>query len=239
MGVQSIKINNKTEVLVASTIPDDVIEGPVYATNWFNLNRPWLYNVYAKLAFSHVVKVGARVLFKGAVTEVLLSDEILNREQLLIVRYPSPQKFLGMLSSKLFLLKSILRLKSVRDFTFGFGRREDGGAEPAKSVSRYSGDKNYMLHLFTSKSNINIDRSFTGSEKVRELKVFYFGKTVANIGRRDSSGKTTLNPFPVDGVIVWEADDALELKTWLTSHDYQDFLKSNDTNGAYLLRRVL
>jgi hypothetical protein len=132
-----------------------------------------------------------------------------------------------------------LRIKSVRDFTFGFARREDHGAEPPATVTRYSGNKKYMVHLFTSVRKYNIEGLFSELKSAVSPDVFYFGKTVANIERRSSSGGINRSPFPVDGLIIWEADDLSQLKSMLTSDDYQDFLGSNDTNGVYVVRRVL
>jgi len=239
MGELSIRINEKTEVLISPVVAGDMIEGPIYATNWFNLKRPWLYKAYAKLAYPHVVKAGGMVLFKGAVTEIVVSDEKLDREQVLIVRYPSQQKFLNMLTGKLFLMKSILRLKSVKDFAFGFAAREDNGAEPTSAIRHYTGNKKYMVHLFTSSNKTNINELSSLSKSEEGPEIFYFGKTAAHIARRDSSGKIAQSPFPIDGLVIWEAGDISELKGLLDSPEYQDYFKSNNTNGAYVVRRIL
>ncbi len=239
MGDLAVKINSKTEVIISPASEVELQEKPLFAINWFNLKRPWLYNIYAKAAFPHVVKAGGKVLFKAVVEESLSSASKLDRKNLLIVGYPSPGAFLSMLTSKMFLLKSILRLKSVEDFIFGFTARKDNGDEPRTRVTPFKGKNKYMVHLFTSENKTEISQLLPPAGSVQNLRVFYFGTTVARIGRRDVKGKITSGPFPIDGIIVWEAGEVSEFRQLLTTQPYQEFQKSNNTNGIYLVRRIL
>jgi len=233
-----VRINKNTEVII-SPEPGESLETPIYAINWFNLNRPWLYNLYSKVAYPHVVKVGGKVLLKAVVTDQLVSEPVFNRTNLLIVRYPSAQAFLSMLSSKLFLLKSILRIKSVKDFIFGFTKRIDEGEEPGSLVNPYPGKSKYMVHVFTTGNKPEISQLIPSVGSISNLQVFYYGITVARIGRRDINGTNTPGPFPVDGIIVWEAGEVSEFQQLMATPTYQEFQNSNQTNGIYLLKRIL
>ncbi len=235
----AVKINSKTEVIISPANRGAGIEGPVFAVNWFNLKRPWLYNLYAKLAFPHVLKAGGKVLFKAVVKEPLLSFKELDRGNLLIVGYPSPGAFLSMLSSKLFLLKSVLRVKSVEDFIFGFTTRKDEGEEPRTRVTPYTGKNKYMVHIFTSGIKAEISQLLPPAGSIRNLQVYFYGVTVARVGRRDAEGSITHGPFPMDGIIIWEAGEVSEFQQLMATPSYQEFQKSNNTNGIYLLKRIL
>ncbi len=57
-----------TKSISIEVIPVDgskEINERVWAINWFNFKRKWLYNLYNLLASKYVVQVGGQLLFNG------------------------------------------------------------------------------------------------------------------------------------------------------------------------------
>ena len=110
----------------ASLLKDDE---PVYAINWFNTRSALVYDFYNFLAVRSVRKIGGGPFIKCKLEKTLIDDDTLRRDVLLIVKYPSLVNFRRMLESTMFQLVSLLRTAAVSDFTFGFTKRQDGGAD--------------------------------------------------------------------------------------------------------------
>ena len=97
---------------------EPALAAPLVAINWFDTRYAPLYHLYNALAARHVRRIGARPLFKAELRETLAGDACLARRFLLIVRYPCGERFLDLLSSRRFQLLSLLRIMTVRRFSF-------------------------------------------------------------------------------------------------------------------------
>lgn len=235
MSQKSYRINSKTTIHISGSDDQSKLEKPLYAINWFNTKSKNLYNLYGALAFPHVKKVGGEVVFKGKVIESLNGNESLKRESLLIVKYPSADSFLGLFAQKLFLIKSLLRVKAVKDFVFGFVRMSNGTAQSTQHPKKYSGDKNYLVHIIKGQAEEDI----SNAEYRAGINLFFDGQKTAYIGRTSDGGKIKNGPFFIDRITIWEADEKEDLKSWVNSTEFSSRQSNNIDQGIYLIDRLL
>ncbi len=114
------KIAKDRTVIIKAVSPQISLKEPLYAVNWFDTKSKILYNLYNLLASKSVYKVGGKAIFKGIVLEKIQGKQEDHREMLLIVKYPSAYSFKSLIDSLYFKLVSILRIKAVLNFNFGF-----------------------------------------------------------------------------------------------------------------------
>ena len=237
--VITCEINSKISISI-SAIDDSVdLDQQLYAINWFNLKRSWLYELYSKLAYPHVIKVGGSPLFKGKLIEKLEGENSYDREVLLIVGYLNADSFLKMVSNKWFQIKSFLRLKAVREFNFGFARRIDNKQQPEASTP-YRGNKVYLIHVMQDMTD---DKPLFNNDllelKTKEGTLFFSGKKAAVIGQTRKGGKLKNNPFFVERLLVWEGEDAKQLKQFVKSPEYLQIKSMSGKNNLYLFDRLV
>ena len=65
----------------------------------------------------------------------------------------------------------------------------------------------------------------------------FYGVKTAMIGRSKEEGEVHDNPFFIDGIVVWEANEIQALKQLIFSPGYQQF-KEPFRNQIYLFHRV-
>jgi uncharacterized protein (DUF1330 family) len=235
MITKSFRISDKATIHISASDKQSDLNQPLYAINWFNTKSKKLYNLYGALAFPHVKKVGGEVVFKGKVTRALSGDESLKRESLLIVKYPSADGFLDLFSQKLFLIKSLLRVKVVKDFVFGFVRMAGGKVQSTQNTKKYNGNKSYLLHILKGHS----ENKFSNIEYPEDINLFFDGRKAAYIGRSSDGGEVKNGPFFIDRIVIWEGDENSALKNWVESDNYPFKIKPEIDNGNYLLKRLI
>ena len=235
---KALAITKSMTLKVKATGMLNSLEGKVWAVNWLNLKRPWLYDLYGKLAFIHVAKAGAKLFFKGNVIEKLEGEDMYDRELLLIVRYPSVDGFLNMLSNKWFQLKSILRINAIKRFVFGFVKQEGGSGQALKRPVNYEGSNCYMVHIFQTDPVYADDKTFQALIDSEQPELYFQGTQKAKV-IRVQKGKEQEGPFFIDGILIWEAADQKTLKDWANSEAYEAFKKLNQSNNLYLLDRTI
>jgi len=235
MNQKSYRINSKTSIHITGSIDQSDLDQPLYAINWFNTKSKRLYNLYGALAFPHVKKVGGEVVFKGKVREILSGDNSLKRETLLIVKYPSADGFLGLFSQKLFLLKSLLRVKAVKDFVFGFVKLAGGTAQSTQKPEKYNGDKSYLVHIL--KGHFKEDHSNT--DYPEGINLFFDGQKTAYVGRSSDDAEIKNGPFFIDRILIWEGENKDELKSWFKNNEFPIKQTNNIDQGIYLIDRLL
>jgi len=235
MQQKSFRISNKTTIHISTSGKQSDLEQPLYAINWFNTKSKKLYNLYAALAFSHVKKVGGEVVFKGKVKELLSGDKSLKRESLLIVKYPSADGFLALFSQKMFLIKSLLRVKAVKDFVFGFVKMTAGLVQPMQQPKKYTGNKSYLVHIVKEQSKAD----FLTDNLPEGANLFFDGLKTATVGRSENEEKVKQGPFFIERIIIWEGEDHVALESWINSKSYP--LKQDDfkNHGIYFVTRLL
>ena len=235
MNQKSYRINSKTTIHISGSDNQNDLDQPLYAVNWFNTKSKRLYNLYGALAFPHVKKVGGEVVFKGKINKTLSGDNSLIRESLLIVKYPSADSFLGLFSQKLFLLKSLLRVKAVKDFVFGFVKMTEGTARSTQKPEKYNGDKSYLVHILKGQANEDI----SNTNYPEGINLFFGGQKTAYVGRSSDNGELKNGTFFIDRILIWEGDDKDELKTWFKTTEFPIKQINNIDHGIYLIDRLL
>ena len=103
-----------------------LLNGPLFAINWFDTRIAAIYHLYNLLAGPRAFKVGAKALFKGKVEDTIYGNPKLQRSYLLIVNYPSANNFLDLASDKIFQIFSVLRIAAVKRFSFILQQRHHG-----------------------------------------------------------------------------------------------------------------
>ncbi len=240
MNRQIAVLNKKTSVAITAESDQIDLESPIWAINWFNLKRKKLYTLYNVMVFPHLKKVGGRAHFKGYVKEKLEGTETFDRQMLLIVKYPTASAFLKMITNKLFLLKSMLRLKSVSRFIFGFTKRIGEHPTPPEKPARYVGKNHYLAHLFQGK-NIGEDeiRLLTPLLSQYNLVNYFSGIKAASLSRIDQGGKEQVQPFFVDGLFLLEAPEKASFEMFLKDPIYLAFKDKCTENNLYYVKRVI
>lgn len=240
MNRKTVAINKKISVAITAESDQFDLESSIWAINWFNLKRRKLYTFYNLLVFPHLKKVGGRAHFKGYIKEKLEGTEDFDRQMLLIVKYPTASAFLKMIANRLFLLKSILRLKSVSKFIFGFTKRIGDHPVPAEKPARYIGKNYYLAHLFQGKSIGEDDiKLLTPIFSQYNLVNYFSGLKAATLSRVDQGGKEQVQPFFVDGLLLLEASDKASLDLFLKDSIYRAFIEKCSENNLYFVKRVI
>ncbi|MEQ9425826.1 MAG: hypothetical protein RJQ09_15480 [Cyclobacteriaceae bacterium] len=240
-SLRTVQLNKKTRVSIVPAAPNIDLDSDLYAINWFDLRRPWLYDLYNKLAFPHVKKVGGQVHFKGLVKEKIKGPKEFDREMLLIVKYPNAKGFLQMLQDKIFLMKSILRLNAVQYFTFGFCKRMDNGPAPLKFPKAFNGNRSYLLHHF--QSNISASEYLYKIAPIIDntsgIKLYFSGFKAALIGTERSGNKLKTQPFIMDGLILIEGEDDAQLTNFTHNEDFKQLATDLNSFNNYIFERIV
>jgi uncharacterized protein (DUF1330 family) len=233
--VKSVNVTKNTTISIDPFHADSNLEQPLWAINWFNLKSRRLYDFYNLLVKNHVKKVGGQLLLKGVVLERWEGKKEFDREMLLIVNYPSADAFLKMISNKFFLLKSIIRIRSVKDFVFGFVDKQKMVSDIPAQVHEKSGVKDYYVVHFYQKEKKNATLK---DEIVEGVNLFFHGCKAAELVRTEK-GKSQRAPFFIDGLLIWRSESTEKLKEFINSKLYQDFKKQHISDNIYLFDRIL
>ncbi|GAB5525112.1 MAG: hypothetical protein Roseis2KO_29840 [Roseivirga sp.] len=227
---------SKTKAIKIKAHRSDAFDHQLWAVNWLNTKRPALYNLYSKLVYPNVAKVGGRVLLKGVVTEKISGDDEFDRELLLIVRYQSVSNFLKMIGGKVFRLKSLLRTSSVSRFVFGFMNKIAGEGDTKNYPTAYDGDRHHLVHIFQTDKPDEQHHLFEKSAYMPTL--YFYGLKAATVARLDKGGEKEAKCF-VDGICIWQADSAQRLRNLVEMDDFKEFSEGNKTNSVYLFERTI
>lgn len=232
------KITNNLTASVISADRRTDLEQQLWAINWFDLRRKWMYELYNRLAFGHVIKIEGVPIFKGQLKKSLIDSERLRRDILLIVRYPKSTAFLRMISSKLFQLKGLLRTYSVRHFQFGFMQCEYPNQDNQANSTSYRGKLKYLVHTYEGGRTIDF-QSLIDFATSQEVFPHFVGYKSAMLGlQKDGSGLKTLD-FMLSHVLVFSGFDDETLEAFVQSGPYQDFLNENANNFIGLYDRKI
>jgi uncharacterized protein (DUF1330 family) len=232
---RKLRITKSRYVKIKAHRPD-AFDHQLWAINWLNTKRPGLYNLYSKLAYPHVSKVGGRVLIKGKVAEKISGDEEFDRDLLLIVRYQTVSNFLKMVGGKIFQVKSILRTSAVSRFTFGFVNKITGEGDTLNYPKAYDGDRYHLVHIFQTDKPQEDHDLFVKSAYMPTL--FFYGLKAATVSQVNGSEEREA-PYFADGICIWQGDSAQRLKNLTEMDDFKEFSASNKSNSIYLIDRLL
>ncbi|MEO9802884.1 MAG: hypothetical protein ABJF04_06535 [Reichenbachiella sp.] len=234
----SKKIAANLTASVISADPSTDLEQQLWAINWFDLKRKWVYDLYNQLVFSHVKKIGATPIFKGQLKRSLIDSERLRRDMLLIVQYPKGIAFLNMISSKLFQLKGLLRASSVRHFQFGFMQRKSPVQDHQVAGTIYQGKLRYLVHVCEGSQAADF-QSLIDFAASQDVFPHFVGNKSAMLGlQKSNSGLKTLD-FMLNHVLVFSGFDDESLELFVQSGPYQEFLASKTNNYVGLFDRKI
>ena len=225
-----------TKTISVEIIPvgqGDINTDRIWAINWFNYRNKWLYTLYNRLAAPHVIKVGGQLLFKGHNQQTLFGDEALSRQTLLIVTYPGIDNFLEMLTVRAFQLKSLLRVKAVKDFVFGFTKRMD--KNEVAIMPKYNGTDSYLVYHY--QGNADQLKLFELAQD-NNMKLFFHGEKMARLKRTEVGKDDVLAPFFMDGIIVFEAENEELVANFAASEAFLQHNMLNNSGFAGIFARV-
>jgi uncharacterized protein (DUF1330 family) len=227
------EITKTIKVEIVSTNKEDISNERIWAINWFNYKQEWLYSLYNRLATPSVIKVGGELLFKGHNQKTIFGDEKLKRHTLLIVTYPKIKNFLEMLTIKAFQIVSLLRVKAVKDFVFGFTKRVDSFISTATPNLEES--KSYLVY------------HYQGIEKTRELydlasvqggSVYFHGEKIAQVKRIEEGKDDVLAPFFMDGIILFEFNNEESVEEFGSNSWFEQQKISESHHYAAIFDRI-
>ena len=214
------------------------LAGPLFAINWFDARPAWLYHLYNFLASSQLKKIGGKPFFKGHVTRTLSGDDTLARKHLLIINYPSAEHFLNLVSGKVFLAISVLRMLSVRRFSFVMHRRVDEikplneDLERAYALVHFSADepKSAVQVIENAAQDSRVDVSFIGQESVR---------VVSETQSKDSQATENPMEFVTPNTMLLSAESDERLDECFRGESMQSALAQTSQHYAALIRRTV
>ncbi|MEP2023780.1 MAG: hypothetical protein ABJH98_03780 [Reichenbachiella sp.] len=236
MSNNKIVSQNLTKKLKGSVISahrSTQLEDPIFAINWFNLKRIWLYELYNRLVIGQLKSIGGSPIFKGRLQKIILDNDRLRRDMLLIVKYPKAQAFLDLISSKIFQIKSLLRSSSVIHFQFGFMQKINSGSLNVTN-SKYKGKLKYLVHVCENSEYENFQDLI---DRAASMEVFphFIGQKSAMLGLQKKDGKLRTLDFVLSHVLVFSGFDTDALEGFTRSAFYQEFVQTNKNNfiGIY------
>lgn len=227
-------VSKSTKVIIRAKEATTNLDEPLYAINWFSTKIEWLYHLYNFLAVRSVRKIGGNAFFKGKITQTILDEHNSSRSLILIVRYPSGQNFKALFGSTYFKLVSIFRILSVKDFTFGFTKKER-----LDKTGQLSDNLKYAVHYFKAK-NIN-DVFFTKFETVSgdKIKIKYAGKMIAQLFSQQGDQPERQVPNLMDGIVIFEAASEAVFSEMFNSPKYQSLIQEMESSYIGLIKRTL
>ena len=223
----SIPIDQKRTLLLCSTSSETSFQYPIYAINWFNTKRPWLYDLYNLLAWRSVKKVDGKLLIKARTVEQLWGDQQEHRDLFVLVRYPSVFSFQSLLKSTYFKMISVVRIKAVRKFNFGFATIGKIASHKTKDLS-----KAYAVFHVQGPLNDEWMQKLVDVAKTFDLDLFYGGKTAVTLHLKSGNQEPVALPFGYDGIMVWMATEPESIRAFVRSTSCQTLLE--EINGGYI-----
>lgn len=231
-----LDINKSTSVSIVACTTDIDLDSGIWAINWFDTKRRWLYNLYTFIASRFVIKVGGKLWFKGAFVETLSGNKKDARKILLIVKYPTAHHFLDLVALKSFQMVSLLRILAVKRFVFGFTQRHK-----IEGLSEKRQDKGApcLVHHFRNTSEINKKiTSICYAASEQNIYLNYWGKKAATLKRSHSTEGAYDVPFIMDGILVFEAANRDQLMAFYKSETYLAFTAGLDNSYAAIFKKI-
>jgi hypothetical protein len=159
---------------------------------------------------------------------------------LLIVNYPSANRFLDLMKDKFFILVSVLRELAVKDFSFGFTERLDSREPLTEKLSDFDKSKAYAMHHFRSDKPLSdfLPR-LNEIASANGVNVHYAGQISSRLFSLNKYGKETPVPCLMDGILLYEADQNDSMKAMIASKEYQQEIKKLDSSYIASLKRTV
>ena len=217
------------------------INGPLYAINWFDTRLAFIYHFYNLLAAQRVFRVGAKVMFKGKCQQTIGGDSEMARQFLLIVSYPSGNRFMDLLADRIFQLMSVFRIMAVKQFSFVFHKRTEIHQTPAAGLSFDASDCYAVLHLDKPASGSNDDRLsvLDGIATSYQAEIFFAGSLAGQVVLVNKSGKQDPMPFITDCTVLLKTGNNQSMATLFASPEMEAFLTTTPKYFAAYIKRAM
>ena len=231
------KITGKMRVRISGS--EEVLRNPLFAINWFDTRVALVYHFYNLIAAPRVFKVGGKALFKGQYQETIYGNPDMQRKFLLIVNYPSANRFLDLAADKIFQVFSVFRIAAVKRFSFVLDQRHHGEQLLTDRMPSEKKEGSYaVVQLSQSPPNLNTTNSpaenspanspaewaaSIGSlSKQHNVEMFFAGTVAGRVSTVDQDDQESAMPTITEHTFVFSASsDALS-----------DFLKSNEFRSS-------
>ena len=233
------QITKGTKIVLEPVNDSADLTEPLFAINWFNTRANWLYNLYNLIAASSVFQVGAAPFFKGHVTETLLGSADASRQLLLIVNYPSGEKFLDLLSGRYFQVTSVLRMAAVKNFSFVLNARVDGPTLMKSRKQQFDASHGWAVHHYSSSQDMNDEL-----EQLRQvtaqsgISLHFASVRAATVHSEDREAKRTPMNTITDRVVLLSASTPQKLTAAIRG-PYSEFADSVQNSYIGTLARVM
>lgn len=224
------QITSGTKLVLRGT--SERLNSSLFAINWFDTKPAWVYHLYNLLASTRLKRIGGRAVFKGRVFKKLAGEDSLARQHLLIVNYPSANHFLNLVADKLFLMLSILRIVSVRNFSFVMQHRVDDGLEIARDQNSFA-----VLH-FASDDPACVARLLENDAETFGLQLAFFGKQAVTVSNQRRNEEQTM-PFVTPNTVLLAGEQESQLADFFASPTFQEAMLPVGTYYAAALRRTV
>ncbi len=234
------KITPKAAVVLEPMGPPQDLMQPLFAINWFNTRLAWLYTLYNWLAAVPLYRTGARVIMKARLRQVLRGNAADSRDLLLVVNYPSGERFLDLLGNRLFQLVSVLRILAVKDFSFVLHKRPKGNDLPGPGRLKDGIERAYAVHHFRSsvlfQEELSTIAALTEGLAIRLCFGSEKAAAVASVNRR---GRRHVMPYVIHKAVLFEAGSYPALEAFLTGERYRQFCAELDDSFIGTLDRIM
>jgi hypothetical protein len=215
------------------------LASPFFAINWFNTRAMWLYSLYNIIAARSVFHVGAGVFFKGRTTATLVGSPDFARQVLLIVNYPSGERFLDLLSGRFFQITSLLRMAAVRDFSFVLNTRADGPGLMQQRRHQFDASQAWAVHNYSSSCDIDEEVAFLKNVTAQSgIDLHFASQRGAVVNTEDSEGHRAAMPSITDRIIILKAGNLNQLTTAIRG-PYADFTETVQNSYIGTLARTM
>ncbi|MEP3477775.1 MAG: hypothetical protein ABJZ55_00865 [Fuerstiella sp.] len=233
------QITKGTKIVLEPVDDSADLTEPLFAINWFNTRANWLYNLYNLIAARSVFRVGAAPFFKGHVTETLLGSADASRQVLLIVNYPSGERFLDLLSGRFFQVTSVLRLAAVRDFSFVLNTRVDGPTLLKSRTQQFDASDSWAVHHYSSSQDIGEElKQLRKITTDCQIDLHFASLRGALVYSEDGKAKRTAMNAVTDRVVLLRATTSSQLKDAILG-PYSELIASVDNSYLGMLSRVM
>ena len=204
---------------------------PMWAINWFNQKRPWLYTLYTLLAAHYVGKAGARLLIKASFKSFVGGNKDWGRSTLLIVSYPAASNFLKAIANKGFQIISLLRIKAVEKFVFGFMQQEK------LHVNTSLPDTGNLFLVVHYAGQVNQDALGKVLEQ-QNIRLFFEGHRVAQLKRIVKGNTEATIPFFMEGTLLFSGNSLQHLEEAYAATEFLELRKQFTHHYAAIFKRT-
>ena len=235
----SRQILRNTRVILSGASQKD-LETPLFAINWFDTRVAWIYHVYNKLAAARVFRIGGRVFFKGRVGEQVGGNPELGRLFLLIVNYPSAERFLDLTADRIFQVLSVLRISAVKNFSFVLNKRTGEPQLLDSHTQPWNKEEHYALLLFSGRTEDEDPFTTLGAITTEAgIATHFSSHKLVTLASESNEGKRSATPHITDRVVLFSSDSKEILANFLSGAALADFLGTTEDFYTAHIDRIL